>query len=142
MYLVTLFPGIQSKVKQMIASHDTWCSTCLHLSQWKIMAGVVVTALVSGVSSVEWTYAPIYHYSLSACVGGPGLSIIAIWGAIDSNPGSLLCSKPLISQQASKHVFTRTALGVGTQSSGLSDHIVYHYQLCALPFHGGLRGHM
>lgn len=58
-----------------------------------------------GVATVEWTYAAIYHLSLSTCVGGPAAGIIAICEQLTVIPLFLLVWKLIIPPLADRHVF-------------------------------------
>lgn len=121
-------------------SHDTCCSTCFHLSQCEIMAECC--GLSASVRSRHCGMDTCSYLSLGSqhMCGWAAPGIIAIWGAIDSNPSFLLGYKPLILQHAGGHVFTTEDLwSWHTNGQSVGAHVVYHYQL-STAFHGGLRG--
>lgn len=73
-YSVKVFPLVSTC--QRVLKNGDRCGQCV---------------LVSGVATVEWTYAAIYHLSLSTCVGGPAAGIIAIWEQLTVIPSFCLC---------------------------------------------------
>lgn len=58
---------------------------------------------VLGVATVVWTCVVIYHLSLSTCMGGPAVGIIAIWEQLTVIPSFCLCKI----SSSTRHVFTR-----------------------------------
>lgn len=81
---------------------------------------------VLGVATVVWTCVTIYHLSLSTCMGGPAVGIIAIWEQLTVIPSFCLCK---ISSSLGTSLLEMTAR-TGTKSFGsVVAHIVYYYQL-------------
>lgn len=112
----------------------TWKSLHLfpHVKQSERMEMLVGSVLESGVATVEWTHAAIYHLSLSTCVGGPAAGIIAIWKQLTVILPFCLCessSSPCMPRGTSSLEMTPRA---GTEKSesvvDLNEYHQLHFQ--------------
>lgn len=78
---------------------------------------------------MEWTYVAIYHLSLSTCVGGPTVGIIAIWEQLTVILSWLRESSSSVSPPVGTTSLEMTSRAAMKSLGSAVAHVLHHYQL-------------